>query len=103
MVEETFEQTLKNADAKAEINSTKFIPQPGKTYKVEIVGNTSETTNWSKGGETWEGRIFKVKIEGKEKTWRVFENQAKFIVKANMKHPNHIITVEASEKGFLAS
>lgn len=94
----TFEEILKKNEAQAELNATKFIPQPGTAYKVEIIGNSGDTCQWEKNGEIYKGVQFRVKIEGKEKTWRVFEGQAGRIVIAKQKHPNGVINVHVAGK-----
>lgn len=98
-----FDEILKNGEQQAEVNATKFIPQAGKSYKVEIIGNKAKRVRWSKGTDNYEGLSFDVKVEGKEKTWRVFDNEAPKIVKAVQKHPNRIITVEGVGRKFEAS
>lgn len=103
MSETSFEDILKSNEAQAEVNATKFIPQNGQAYKVEVVGNKATKVNWSKNGVTYHGYQFLVRVDGKEKTWRVFDNEATRIIKAKQKHPNGILQVQGTGKKFEVS
>lgn len=99
----SFEEILKSNEAQAEVNAKKFIPQNATAYKVEVIGNKAKKVNWEKNGAIYHGYEFTVKVEGSEKSWRVFDNEASRIILAKQKHPNGVLQVQGVGRKFEVS
>lgn len=93
MVKKTIAQIRKELEERRKASELRFIPQEGTTTRVYVFPGDPEEV--PEGEYTF--YMFRVKVDDKEKSWRIFDNNVLDLDDALKSHPDRIVTVSRAK------